>query len=147
MNKREESRYLATLVDAWKQGKRIEIPIERFRSEYEFSIASRCTMCDWSPTNQKSIFNPSIEEYASNKLEIDDLTGKTLCKFCLGASNQMNRAFKEAEEDDPEISRYLVDRGWETMSDYQSDGAGSLAGRVKIGEGSYWVRNKSQPGS
>lgn len=94
VDKRKESKELAELVDAWNIGVKVEIPIDKFRSKYEFDhlpSGHRCMICDWCPTDDRSIFNPMIAEYGSNRIEIDDLTGDMLCRYCLSASEGMSK--------------------------------------------------------
>jgi hypothetical protein len=45
-------------------------------------------ICDWSPSNKQSLFNPNIASSRSNKL-FEDNDGRTLCYECIGASDAL----------------------------------------------------------
>jgi hypothetical protein len=68
----------------------------------------RCKTCDWSPTDNRSISNPEIAEYGHNRLEIDELTGDMLCRYCLSAVADMNRLFKVEEDEDYGLSPNFI---------------------------------------
>jgi len=55
---------------------------------------NRCVICDWSPSNDQSNFNPKVAEYGSNVLKICPHTGDMICRMCEGVSSSLNRIFK-----------------------------------------------------
>lgn len=69
---------------------------------------ARCIICDWSPTDSRSVCNPEIAEYGGNKLEIDELTGDMLCRVCLSHAARMNRDFKIEADPNYGQSKYLL---------------------------------------
>lgn len=130
MDKRAEHLELQRLVNEWvKNGGVInQIPegvrgkcLSRKEPEPKINplkqlpSGARCKICDWSPTDNRSVCNPEIAEYGGNRLEIDELTGDMLCRLCLAASAQMNRKFKREENVDHGLSNYLVNDALEEI--------------------------------
>lgn len=66
----------------------------------EFPSGNRCVICDWSPTNDQSLFNPQVEEYGHNRLTVCPHTGDMLCDRCVGISVNLNRVFKIYTEEE-----------------------------------------------
>jgi hypothetical protein len=67
-------------------------------------MSARCNICDWSPSNKQSLFNPKVETIGYNKLYIDNKTGDTTCILCIDAIHSSVGAylmgFKEIAHDD-----------------------------------------------
>ena len=71
-------------------------------------MSTRCYICDWSPSNQKSLYNPECFEVYSGVRLVQEDAGKTVCSACLNVVNKMNKAFESKE--DQELSKYLIDK-------------------------------------
>jgi hypothetical protein len=123
-NKRHESNELDYYVNQWKHGNVIQIPLTKFISNYDDPSGVRCYICDWSPYNNKSLYNPEAETYTRNFLQ-NDYDGKPVCSACQRIIGHM----KPSDKDTP-ISKYMIDkdiRGLEIF-DSEDDEADHLAG-------------------
>lgn len=118
MDKRQESKELEHLVNEWKRGNKIEIPLHKFKSEYEGLPAVRCYICDWSPSNQKSLYHPECFESYSGVRIVQEDDGKSVCSACLNIVHKMNKAFEK--EEDQETSKYLLDKDVDSL-DYLNE--------------------------
>jgi hypothetical protein len=71
-------------------------------------LSHRCRMCDWSPTDDRSISHPMIDEYSHTRMERDDIMDELLCSTCLKISNQMIRSANV--KPDENVSKYILDQ-------------------------------------
>ena len=92
-------------------------------------MSARCRICDWSPSNLKSLYNPSIEEIGYNKLYIDGKTTETLCIHCIDSIYTANGAylkgFKEIQHDDRRSTGRARDEDtgtvhWSDLPEYET---------------------------
>jgi hypothetical protein len=86
-------------------------------------MSVRCYICDWSPSNNTSLYHPEVEDYPRTQIRNDD-NGRPVCGVCQDAVKRM------LPKEDTEISKYMLDKDISRLNIFDDSSESELYGDV-----------------